>query len=85
MQQQDSDTMLATFNAWIEEGRGWRLPPCPVSNSKNWILADDVLELRPTGMRQTFGRGQFSYPIIMLTCGDCGYAMFFSAALLGLE
>ena len=72
-------------NAWLDEHwKGDRA--CPVCKNNRWGVSQEVMELR-NFLRQN-GRlvtgDEAVCPIVTVVCGTCGYAMFFSAIMMGL-
>ena len=53
-------------------------------NAHNWILNDKVFELREfQGGGLVIGGESSVFPVITVTCKDCGNTYFFNAILLG--
>ena len=77
---QSQATLLDRFNEWLEN-TGYHLPPCPISQGKNWAVAEQIVEFNPYQRIPTAGS---VYPALMIICRDCGYTMFINAALIGL-
>jgi len=51
----------------------------------NWILNDKIFELREfQGGGLVIGGESSVFPVITVTCKDCGYTYFFNAILLGV-
>jgi hypothetical protein len=54
-------------------------------NAHNWILNDKVFELREfQGGGLIIGGESSVFPVITVTCKDCGNTYFFNAILLGV-
>src|SRR5438045_4209622 len=54
---------------------------CPVCGHRKWKLAPDLVEIRPYyGI--TFLGGPI-YPLVLLTCENCGYVFLFHAMMTG--
>jgi hypothetical protein len=67
--------------AWIErhsKGHGG----CPICTSSDWRLSDWFVEVRPYYESAFLGGAVF--PLIMVSCGNCGYTMLFHAPLVGI-
>jgi hypothetical protein len=71
----------------LEKARAWILShlkegfACPVSGTSAWELAPHYVQY-VTGILTR--AGNISYPMVMLTCKDCGFTMFFNAVKIGL-
>ena len=59
--------------------------PCSCSGG-NWILSDTIFELREfnSGDLVIGGSSSSIFPVIAISCGNCGNTHFFNAILLGL-
>ncbi len=76
------EDVIQKFNKWLEQGK-WDLPVCPVSKKRNWSAAENLVEFRPF-MGGSLVVGGSVYPAVMLVCKDCGYTIFFNAAVTGV-
>lgn len=59
--------------------------PCGCSGN-NWILNDKIFELREFngGDLVIGGKSSSIFPVITVSCRDCGNTHFFNAVLLGI-
>ena len=63
---------------WPEHSR------CPMCHSGTWQISDSIFSL-PEYMGGLFpGRGGAIFPVIPISCGNCGYVIFFNAIQLGI-
>lgn len=54
-------------------------------NGHDWIINDKVFELREfNGGSLTIGSQQSVFPVITISCKNCGNTYFFNAILLGI-
>jgi hypothetical protein len=72
----------ARANAWFSR---WG-KPCPVCNTKNWIVGNqlaewDYLTPLPVGAHTAEGR----YPVLVCTCQTCGYILTVNAIIAGVR
>lgn len=68
---------------WVAEHAGLTgLPSCPLCQGRNWGTGDTLYELRRFSQRAALG-GPVA-PLVLISCGDCGYIMFLSALKAGL-
>lgn len=70
--------------AWLNEK--WASPSknCPVCTANNWILGEELVEVRPfQGGGLVVGGPVF--PKFMIICSNCGHTLLFNAALAGIE
>lgn len=56
---------------------------CPICGEGNWTLGDFVVAA-PIFAPKRYSIGLASYPSLIVACEDCGYTMFFNAAIVGL-
>lgn len=65
-----------------------QLGVCPLCGVNQWAVGDQVFELLPYG--RGGGRGGVTllggpvYPVLPVTCGNCGNALLLNAFVLGL-
>ena len=59
------------------------IPVCPISNHQTWSVVDTVFQniIYPATTQVI---PPTAYPLVIVFCSGCGYAMNFSAAMLGL-
>ena len=64
----------------------WKNQTCPMCGSRTWNVTDKVFELREfnDGNLVLGGPGGSVYPVIPVTCGNCGNTIFVSALSTGL-
>jgi hypothetical protein len=56
---------------------------CPVCRDVTWEISDSIFGLPEYSDGLLSGRGGASYPVLPVTCGKCGYVIFFNAVKLG--
>lgn len=67
--------------AWIDEH--WTgQKACPICQSDSWGVSSMVGEVHLANPDE--GRLDRSYPLVILTCQTCGYALLFNAVVVGL-
>lgn len=68
---------------WLN--KNWRTPKaCAVCRNNNWTVSES-LTLMPRLIRDGKDTvGGLVYPVFLVTCGICGYTMFFNALVAGL-
>jgi hypothetical protein len=67
--------------AWVN--RHWTNKACPFHGPTHWRVDETLAEVR------TFGRGALIvgggvYPLVVVTCSICGYAVFVNALVAGV-
>ena len=68
--------------AWIDEH--WTgQKACPICQGDRWGLSEMVGEVRELSLAPQLS-GQAAWPLVILTCQTCGYALLFSAVVIGL-
>ena len=68
--------------AWIDEH--WTgHQACPICQNDRWGLSKMVGEVRQM-LPEQHSPGRASYPLVILTCQTCGYALLFNAVVIGL-
>jgi hypothetical protein len=82
MQYQTTTINKDKFDAWWRENE-FKLPRCPISDGRNWSVAEHIVEFRQ------YHGGHFPttgsvYPAVMMICQDCGYTIFINAVIAGL-
>ena len=67
--------------AWIDEH--WTgQKACPICQGDSWGVSSMVGEVHLANPDE--GRIDRSYPLVILTCQTCGYALLFNAVVVGL-
>jgi predicted nucleic-acid-binding Zn-ribbon protein len=67
---------------WIKEH--WRgAKVCPICGSNDWRVNADVVALLRVEEEGTV-LGGATYPLVLMTCGVCGYTLMFNALIAGL-
>ena len=67
--------------AWIDEH--WTgQKACPICQGDSWGVSSMVGEVHLANPDE--GRVDRSYPLVILTCQTCGYALLFNAVVVGL-
>jgi len=56
---------------------------CPISGDNSWSISKDILVSLPYS-RGGLTLGGNQYPLVLVTCTECGYVMTFSAMIMGL-
>jgi len=59
------------------------LDPCPLCKKKQWTLSDTVWEMKEF-RREGLVIGGPIYPVISITCGNCGNTHFLNAVVAGI-
>lgn len=60
-------------------------PNCSICGKNNWSVSDTIFELREfQGGNLIVGKGQNIYPVLPLTCLDCGQTIFLNPIILGI-
>ena len=57
---------------------------CPLCKNKKWIPGDNILVIHPYTDPIAIAGGPY-YPIVPITCSNCGYTIFINAKILGLS
>ena len=70
---------IKKVSAWIESHS--KRGGCPICGHPTWRLAEDFVEIRPH-YGVTFLGGHV-YPLVLLTCENCGYVFLFHATVIG--
>jgi hypothetical protein len=55
---------------------------CPICQNNNWTISDSVGVLLPVS-ESGIDIGGLAYPLLLLTCGVCGYTLFLNDPLKG--
>ena len=67
--------------AWIDEH--WKgQKTCPICANTRWGIADTVGEVQMMDLNKE--PTERVYPLIILTCHTCGYAVLFNATVIGM-
>jgi len=67
---------------WIREN--WKASmKCPVCETNDWRIGEDVVEIRPFIGHSVETVGNV-YPFVQLFCSKCGYVIFFNAVISGI-
>ncbi len=68
--------------AWIDDH--WKgEKTCPICRNSRWDIGDVAAELRQLPQEGRFME-ESSYPLVVITCGTCGYTFLFNAVVIGL-
>lgn len=80
-----SEEQLTKLKNWISER--WKKDggTCPICSSNDWSVSKHLVAapLVSPGGRITIGGGP-AYPAAQITCGVCGYIIYFNAVIIGL-
>ena len=69
---------------WLRpRAREWP-PICPICGVQNWNIGPDVVFPPLWNVPSDFEEKPYSYPVIIMSCGYCGYVLYFNAVLMGL-
>lgn len=61
----------------------WGEKPCPMCGSNNWTVSDKIYELREFhDGNLVIGSGPI-YPVIPVSCNNCGNSVFVNALISG--
>lgn len=74
---------MEKFNAWVRTQTRTGLQPCSMCGALSWKLSEHVVEIRPFYEGNMVLSGPL-YPMVVLTCGNCGHSVFFNAVLIGI-
>jgi predicted nucleic-acid-binding Zn-ribbon protein len=70
------------FEQWLN--RRWKTSVnCPICNSFDWTYGDRLYELREYQGEKVMQRAVNVYPLVTVTCNQCGYTRFFNAIIAG--
>ena len=62
----------------------WGKNPCPICNTNNWAVSDQVYELKGFhGDDKKFSEVVPIFPVIPVTCNNCGNAVMVNALKAG--
>ena len=75
---EQSEKLFAHLN------KSGQTPHCSVCNGDNWGVSDTIFELNEFRRSGLALREQIVYPIIPVTCLDCGYTMFINPVIIGI-
>jgi hypothetical protein len=56
---------------------------CPICKSREWIIADHLVQAATLGPNNSVQFGGLSYPFTMAISVPCGHTLFFNAVVLG--
>ena len=56
---------------------------CAICHNNNWIISDSLVEIRQLFMDGLLRSGSSLYPLFLVTCGVCGYTLFFNSVIAG--
>ena len=56
---------------------------CPICSDITWEISDSIFGLSEYSAGLLSGRGGAFYPVLPVTCGNCGYVICFNAIKLG--
>lgn len=65
---------------WLEEKWSKDKRKCEMCNNENWALADELITQFPFSPSQVQIGGK-SFPLMILTCNDCGNTKFINAVV----
>jgi hypothetical protein len=69
--------------AWLSAH--WANRNCPIHGATTWNVDKWLGEVRTFGGGSLFvGKGQVIFPLLVVTCGICGYTIFFNAIMAGV-
>lgn len=57
---------------------------CPICSVNGWVLSGHLLK-GTAYSRDTLLMGSISYPMVMLSCDNCGYVRTFMAEKVGIK
>lgn len=67
---------------WLN--KKWNTPKaCPICKQNNWTVSESI-GLMPRLSDGGVDLGGPLYPLFLVTCGTCGYTLFFNALVAGL-
>jgi len=78
--EQQRDHLLQTFKRFWSGAYG----QCAVCYQVDWQISDSIFGLPEFSDGVFVGRGGAFYPVIPVSCNNCGYVMFFNAIKLGI-
>ena len=61
-----------------------RQGPCSLCNSSKWEVSDTIFELREFNGGDLVQGGDSIYPVIPITCSNCGNTLFLNAVKMGV-
>jgi hypothetical protein len=78
-----SPAEITFIHGWVAQHNGGTMPACPVSKDQVWFVVPFVGQavVYPAGTKLF---PDIAYPTVVLVCANCGYAMEFNAAIMGL-
>jgi hypothetical protein len=64
----------------------WRNPVCPVSNERNWVTGERLVQspIYKGNSYETLTQGDITYVYVVLICAGCGYTVFVNATVAGI-
>jgi predicted nucleic-acid-binding Zn-ribbon protein len=66
---------------WLN--KNWDTPKtCPICKHNNWSVSKS-LSLLPRRVIDAMESPNLVFPVFLVTCGTCGYTMFFNALVAG--
>jgi len=66
---------------WLN--KHWHTPKsCPICKHNNWAVSESS-GIIPRLMQDRTEVGGLVYPLFLVTCGTCGYTLFFNALVAG--
>jgi len=67
---------------WLN--KNWHTPKaCAVCHNNNWIISDSLVEIHQLFTDGLLRSGGPVYPLFLVTCGVCGYTLFFNSVIAG--
>ena len=69
--------------AWLDNN--WNhIKSCPICRQNNWAVSESLTLLPRLVRTGQETAGGLVYPHFLVTCGTCGYTLFFNALVAGL-
>lgn len=69
---------------WLNSRSPSGTPVCPFCASREWIIADHLVQAAVVGPSGDLQIGGIGYPQVMLISTGCGHTVFFNAVLMGI-
>ena len=70
---------------WIEDNWVGKRS-CPICEGTGWFVGEYLGEVKSIQPKSKFWlNGGSSYPMIVLSCENCGYSLFFNAIVAGMN
>ena len=71
-------------NDWLAKFPEWINGTCPICGSKQWMLAEHLVQPVTLGPSEGLQLGGIGYPQIMLVSNPCGYTRMLNAVIIGV-